>query len=128
MLMVSSTALALIGPLVLRLLFPKYSEAAPLLAPFAAFGLFAGLYQPYNAFLASHGRGAELRNIAAVVTLASLTGLIATVPRFGIIGAAWIGVGGMALDYLLHLYYYRRFIVRLAESVLSLKLKDERAD
>lgn len=115
LLLVSSAGLALIGPLVVKLLFPKYSGAAPLLTPFAVFGLFAGLFQPYNAFLASHGRGAELRNIAAIVTVASLAGLIVTVPRFGIMGAAWIGAGGMVLDYLLNLYYYSRFIASLAE-------------
>ena len=84
---------------------PKYVESAPLLLPFAAFNLFAGLFQPYNMFLASHGRGAEIRNIVLVVALASLTGLILFVPRFGVAGAAWVGATAMALDYILHLYY-----------------------
>ena len=115
LLLAASTALALIGPAALRFAFPKYGEAAPLLLPFAVWGLFAGLFQPYNAFLASHGRGAELRNIAASVTLASLIGLILSVPRFGIMGAACTGAGAMALDYLLHVYYYRRFRREMSE-------------
>ena len=109
LLLAASTTLAVVGPAALRFAFPKYAEAAPLLLPFAVSGLFAGLFQPYNAFLASHGRGAELRNIAASVTLASLVGLILSVPRFGIMGAACTGAGAMILDYLLHIYYYRRF-------------------
>ncbi|HEV8487350.1 MAG TPA: oligosaccharide flippase family protein [Blastocatellia bacterium] len=109
LLIAASTTLALIGPAALKFAFPKYGDAAPLLLPFAVLGLFAGLFQPYNAFLASHGRGAELRNIAAIVALGSLVGLILTVPRFGIMGAACTGAGAMALDYLLHLFYYRQF-------------------
>jgi O-antigen/teichoic acid export membrane protein len=67
-------------------------------------------------FLASHGRGKELRNIAILVTIAKLTGLILIVPRFGIAGAAWTGAVAMALDYLLHLHYYRRFKRTLEEA------------
>jgi O-antigen/teichoic acid export membrane protein len=104
-----AAALAAAGPFALRVAFPKFSAGAALLLPFAAWNLFSGLFQPYNAFLAAHGRGAELRNIALAVTVMSLTGLLLIVPRFGIEGAAWTGVAAMALDYALHLYYYRRF-------------------
>ena len=116
LLIAASTVLALLGPIALRFAFPKYSDAAPLLTPFALLGLFAGLFQPYNAFLASHGRGAELRNIAVSVTVASLVGLILSVPRFGIMGAACTGAGAMALDYVLHLYYYRQFRRGISEA------------
>lgn len=115
-LIVSSLAVATIGPIALRLFFPRYSEAAPLLVPFAALNLFVGLFQPYNMFLASHGRGKELRNIAILVTIANLTALILIVPRFGIAGAAWTGAAAMALDYLLHLHYYRSFKRTLEEA------------
>lgn len=108
-LIASAIALVLLGPIVLRLAFPKYSEAAHLLLPFAAMNLFVGLFQPYNVFLASHGRGAELRNIVLIVGVAAIVALVLLVPRFGIAGAAWTGAGAMALDYLLHLHYYRRF-------------------
>jgi O-antigen/teichoic acid export membrane protein len=105
----ASAGLVVIGPLALKLVFPKYSEAASLLIPFAAMSLFVGLFQPYNVFLASHGRGAELRNIVLIVMVAMITALIVFVPRFGIAGAAWTAAGCMALDYLLHLHYYRSF-------------------
>jgi O-antigen/teichoic acid export membrane protein len=110
-----AAGLAIVGPVALGVVFPKYSAAASLLVPISILSLFAGLFQPYNAFLASHGRGAELRNIAFAVTVASLAGLFLLVPRFGVSGAAWSGAAAMALDYLLHLYYYRKFTRRVSE-------------
>ena len=111
-----SIALIAFGPTVLRFVFPKYYEAAPLLVPFAATNLFVGLFQPYHIFLASHGRGADLRNIVLISGIAAVAALTLTVPRFGIFGAAWTGAGAMALDYLLHLLYYRRFRRTLEET------------
>jgi O-antigen/teichoic acid export membrane protein len=105
----ASVGLATLGPIALQLLFPRYSEAASLLLPFAVLNLFVGLFQPYNMFLASHGCGRELRNIAIVVTIVNLAGLILVVPRFGVKGAAWVGAASMGVDYFLHVYYYRKF-------------------
>jgi O-antigen/teichoic acid export membrane protein len=105
----ASIGLIVFGPIILRFVFPKYGEAAPLLIPFASMNLFVGLFQPYNIFLASHGRGAELRNIVLITGAGTIVALAFAVPRFGIAGAAWTGAGAMALDYLLHLLYYRRF-------------------
>jgi|HubBroStandDraft_6_1064221.scaffolds.fasta_scaffold77743_2 O-antigen/teichoic acid export membrane protein len=103
-----SVVLAAIGPFALRLVFPRYAEAAGLLVPFAALNLFQGLFQPYNMFLASHGRGADLRNTAIAAIAASFIFLIILTPRFGVAGAAWAGVIAMAIDYAVHIYYYRR--------------------
>lgn len=109
LLLAAAASLVLVGPIALRLIFPRYVEAVPLLLPFAALNVFAGLFQPYNAFLASHGRGREIRNIAIAVTVASLGGIAVALPLFGVAGAAWAGAAAMALDYLLHVYYYRKF-------------------
>lgn len=106
---VSSIALVAFGPIVLKFVFPKYAEAAPLLIPFAAMNLFAGLFQPYNIFLAAHGRGVELRNIVLIVGVLMIGALLISVPRFGITGAAWTAAAAMALDYVLHVHYYRQF-------------------
>jgi len=111
----SSLALVVVGPLAIEIAFPKYIAGATLLLPFALMNLFIGLYQPYNCFLASHGRGAEIRNVVFAVTVASVGGLILSVPRFGIKGAAWTGAAAMALDYILHLHYYQKFRRRLEE-------------
>ncbi|MBI3651962.1 MAG: oligosaccharide flippase family protein [Acidobacteria bacterium] len=107
-LLASSLAMAAFGPYLLAHVFPKYADSAPLLVPFAAFNLFAGLFQPYNTFLAARGHSAAIRNIALVVTFVSIVGLFVTVPRYGTLGAAWAGAFTMLLDYLLHLYYYRK--------------------
>lgn len=114
-----SVLLAAAGPFGLKLAFPRYADAAPLLVPFAALNLFQGLFQPYNMFLASHGRGAELRNTALVVIVSSFIFLIFLTPRFGILGAAWAGAIVMAIDYAVHIYYYRRLRIALAEGRLS---------
>jgi O-antigen/teichoic acid export membrane protein len=107
-LIAASLMMAIAGPVLLKWAFPKYAESAPLLIPFAAFNLFAGLFQPYNTFLAARGHSAAIRNIAIMVTIVSITGLLIAVPRWGIWGAAWAGAFTMLLDYLLHLYYYRK--------------------
>jgi O-antigen/teichoic acid export membrane protein len=115
-LIAAAVALVLFGPLVLKFAFPKYGEAAPLLIPFATMNLFVGLFQPYNIFLAAHGRGVELRNIVLIVVITTIAALVVTVPRFGVAGAAWTGAASMALDYILHLHYYRKFKQRLASA------------
>jgi O-antigen/teichoic acid export membrane protein len=115
-LIATAIALIILGPIVLKVVFPKYSAAATLLVPFAAMNLFVGLFQPYNVFLGSHGRGSELRNIVLIVVVATLGALLITVPRFGVAGAAWTSASAMALDYLLHLYYYRRVTRKLEGS------------
>ncbi|HSB11852.1 MAG TPA: oligosaccharide flippase family protein [Blastocatellia bacterium] len=117
----ASIGLVVLGPFVLRFVFPKYSDAVPLLVPFAVMNLFVGLFQPYNIFLASHGRGAELRNIVFIAGLATIAALVIAVPRFGIAGAAWTGAGAMALDYILHLLYYRRFRRTLEEARVAVE-------
>ena len=115
-LLLAAAALGLLiaGPLAIRFLFSRYSSGVGLLLPFALANVFGGLFQPLNIFLSSHGRGAEVRNIAATAALASVLGLSFAVPRYGIAGAAWTGAAVMALDYGLHLYYYERFRRMLA--------------
>jgi O-antigen/teichoic acid export membrane protein len=105
----AALGLIIVGPLTICYFFPKYRMGTSLLLPFALANLFGGLFQPYNIFLASHGRGAEVRNIAVAVAVASLISLSITVPRYGISGAAWTAAGVMALDYVLYLYYYQKF-------------------
>jgi O-antigen/teichoic acid export membrane protein len=115
LLLISGAGMVVLGPVAIELLFPKYVEAAPLLAPLAVMQIFVGLLQPYMYFLASHGRGAELRNTQLIVSSASVAGLLFSVPRFGILGAAWTGAAAMLLDYLLLLYYYSRFKPQLSK-------------
>jgi glycosyltransferase involved in cell wall biosynthesis/O-antigen/teichoic acid export membrane protein len=113
---IGAVLLALGGPLAIKILFPRYEAAAPLFLPFAVLNLFLGLFQPYNMFLASHGRGAELRNIAAAVTIGTIIALFLCVPAYGVAGAAWAGACAMMLDYVLHLYYYRKLKADLQDT------------
>jgi O-antigen/teichoic acid export membrane protein len=122
-----SVLLATAGPPALRLVFPRYAEAAPLLVPFAVMSLFQGLFQPYNMFLASHGRGAALRNTAIAVIITSLIFLISLTPRYGVFGAAWAGAIAMAVDYIVHLYYYRDLRRGLTEGSIALPIRPERS-
>jgi O-antigen/teichoic acid export membrane protein len=115
----ASVSLALIGPVALPMVFPKYADAASLLLPFAVWGFFSGLFQPYNMFLGAHGRGAEIRNIALTITLFSVASLLLTVPKWGIKGAAWSAAATMALDYVLTVYYYRKFRRTLSEKMTT---------
>ncbi|HMG33340.1 MAG TPA: lipopolysaccharide biosynthesis protein [Blastocatellia bacterium] len=114
----AAVVLVIAGPVAIKLFFPRYAEASWLLVPFAIASVFAGLFQPYNVFLASQGRGRELRNVVAVVSIASFAGLIVMVPRYGIGGAAWVASAVMALDYLLHLHYYRLFKQSLSKQAV----------
>ena len=114
-LITAGLGLIVIGPPFLRYAFPKYAEASSLLIPFALYSLFSGLMQPYHAFLAAHRRSAAIRNIAITMTVITIVGLVVAVPRFGIMGAAWAAVAGMALDYGLHLLYYSKLRVELAK-------------
>lgn len=111
----AALGMATVGPVLLQWFFPKYADAAPLLIPFAVYNLFGGLFQPYNAFLAARGHSAALRNIAIVVAVVSITGLLIAVPLFGTLGAASAGAVTMLVDYLLHLYYYRKSLAANAQ-------------
>src|SRR5262249_8133550 len=113
----AAAGMIVLGPPAVRFFFPRYAQAAWLLLPFSLMGLFICLFQPYNIFLASQGRGRELRNIVVVVGIASISSLALAVPRFGLAGAAWVAAAMMLLDYLLHLYYYR--VVRRSHGSVS---------
>lgn len=106
-----STALASMGPWMIVIAFPgKFSNALPLLFPFAIATLFGGLLQPYNLFLAAHGAGRSLRDLSIVIGVLNLVGLFVFTRRYGLAGAAWFAVVSMAVNFALHLYAYRRLL------------------
>jgi O-antigen/teichoic acid export membrane protein len=100
--------MALAGPLVFLLLFgDAYRAGVPLLVPFTLVALLAGLVQPFNIFLAAHGRGRELRNISLLVGTINCLGLLIVVPVHGLLGAAWWACLSALVHLLAHLGYYR---------------------
>lgn len=107
----ASLSLATAGPWLIIFAFPgKFMNSLPLLLPFAIAALFGGLLQPYNLFLAAHGAGRSLRDLSLVIGVLNLAGLFVFTRRYGLAGAAWFAVASMAVNFLLHLYAYRRLL------------------
>lgn len=107
----AAAGLAIAGPWIFTFIFPnKYRNALPLFLPFALVAFFGGLGQPYNMFLGAHGAGRALRNIALAVGSVNVFGLFVFTRRYGIDGAAWFAVASMALNFALHVYYYRKLL------------------
>ena len=115
-----STALATAGPWVIVIAFQgKFHNALPLLLPFAIAALFAGLLQPYNMFLTARGAGRSLRDISLVIGVLNLVGLFVFTRRYGLAGAAWFAVASMAVNFVLHLYAYRRLLRQSGPSEIA---------
>lgn len=122
-----SMALATAGPWVIVIAFQgKFHNALPLLLPFAIAALFAGMLQPYNLFLAAHGAGRSLRNLSLVIGVLNLVGLFVFTRRYGLAGAAWFAVASMAVNFVLHLYAYRRLLRQsgFSESIAAARSRD----
>jgi glycosyltransferase involved in cell wall biosynthesis/O-antigen/teichoic acid export membrane protein len=109
LLLISGTlSLIFIGPYLLLLLYTDKSlPAINLLTAFALGAFFGGLFQPYNAFLAAHGQGGELRNISVFIGILNVISLFLVLPRFGLSGAAWMAAIASAINFGLHYYYYK---------------------
>jgi O-antigen/teichoic acid export membrane protein len=73
---------------------------------FTAF--FQGMYQPITAFLASHGKGRELRAISLWVSLANICAAVLLIPRLGALGAAFGSAFAKLCELSGNLYYYRK--------------------
>lgn len=99
----------LIGGIVLEFLFSnKYTDAVPIILPMVAANFFMGAFQPYNFFLSAKGKGKYLRNTAIVLTVSTLFFNLLFIPSYGAIGAAYATLISLFLDYLVHVYYYRK--------------------
>ncbi|KAF0245694.1 MAG: RfbX family O-antigen/teichoic acid exporter membrane protein, partial [bacterium] len=101
-------SLILIAPYLLVLLYSEKAIPAIVLLPAFAIGaFFGGMFQPYNAFLAAHGQGGELRNISVFIGIINILSLFFVLPRFGLMGAAWMVAVASTINFSLHYYYYR---------------------
>ncbi|HNB72886.1 MAG TPA: glycosyltransferase [Acidobacteriota bacterium] len=106
LLLVAGTALILVAPLLLGRFLPQYVQSADLLVPFVVGSILGGLLQPYNLFLAAHGRGGELRNISMFIGVVYLVALVLVIPWFGLLGAAWVIAAVAGLNFVLHRQHY----------------------
>lgn len=99
----------LIGGIALEFLFSnKYTNAVPIILPMVAANFFMGAFQPYNFFLSAKGKGKYLRNTAIVLTVSTLFFNLMLIPSYGALGAAYATLISLFLDYLVHVYYYRK--------------------
>ncbi|MBL8148999.1 MAG: glycosyltransferase [Blastocatellia bacterium] len=110
LLIVGTLGLIVLGPYLIVLIYSKdFAPAGELMLPFAIGSCLLGLIQPYNGFLSAHGRGGELRNISFAIGLINVFSLFLVIPRFAMMGAAWMLAFGATLNFSLHYYYYRKF-------------------
>lgn len=93
----------------------KYYAAIPLMFPLVLAGFFQGFYQPFNIFVAAHGRGKWARQVSIAGAIFDVSSCLILIPLFGLIGACWQSVASRAFWLLLCLYNYRRTVKLLAE-------------
>ena len=67
---------------------------------------FQANYQPYNAWLASNGYGKELKKSSFIMAGVNLTGNLALIPFWGVIGAAIASVFGTLTYLICSVIYY----------------------
>ncbi len=109
-------AAALIGlrGFLVHLLFGgRYDAVIPLVLPLALTAVFAGMAQPYNMFMGAKGMGAYLRNTAFVMAVLNLSLNVALIPRYKALGACYATLVALAVNYGLHLFYYRKTVARI---------------
>ncbi len=87
----------------------KYTPALAIIPILAVAMFFAGLYQPYNQYLASKGQGKALRNIAIGTSTLNILLNFTLIPLFNIMGAAAATVISIIGQYMLHRIYYKKY-------------------
>lgn len=95
--------------IILTLFSEKYLTSLtvfPILA--IAFG-FAGLSKPYSFYLTARGAGREIRNISVSILITHLGLNFIFIPVWGIMGAALASLLTYLTDFLLSVYFYRKF-------------------
>lgn len=105
----SSAALLLFGKTVVELLLSRAFEDVTSLMLISIIGVvFAGLTQPFNAFLGAKGYGRYLRKLALIFAIYDIVANILLIYLYGAMGAVYSSIGERALSLGLHLYYYRK--------------------
>lgn len=104
----AGAAVALAGPLISLVYSHRYLAAAPLVLPLALAATLRVVTNLYNNFLAAHGEGRALRDAGAALTVSNVVLNVTLIPAFGAPGAAWASFGALAVNYLAHVWGYRR--------------------
>jgi len=95
--------------IIVSLFSAEYLPTVDLMLPLAlAFG-FSGLSKPFTLFLMARGAGKTVRNISIAVPTINIVLGILIIPRFEIMGAAWVQTVVLFCDLLLFFLAYRKF-------------------
>ena len=97
-------------PIVLYLFSAQYAPTIELLPPLALGFGFAGLSKPFTLFLMAQKQGKIVRNISIIIPSIQIMLGIFIIPIYGLIGAAWVACFVYALDLVLYVTTYRRFV------------------
>jgi O-antigen/teichoic acid export membrane protein len=106
-------ATALAAPFISLVYSHRYLPAASLVLPLALAAAVRVVTNLYNSFLSAHGDGRALRNAGTALTVSNVVLNATLIPVFLAPGAAWASFGAQVINYLFHLYGYRRTTARL---------------
>lgn len=107
-----------LAPLIVEAVFSSsYLPVVGLVLPLALAQMVRGVTSIYNNYLAAHAEGRALRNAAIVLTVSNVVLNFALIPPYGAKGAAWASLGALTLNFVAHVFYYRRSVPMSAESV-----------
>ena len=96
--------------IILRLFSAEYLPTVAIMLPLAlAFG-FSSICKPFTMFLIARGAGKTVRNISILIPTLNIILCIFIIPRYEILGAAWVTVGVYFFDLLLYLFAYNKFV------------------
>jgi O-antigen/teichoic acid export membrane protein len=113
----SGIVLLLLRKFFVHLLFGKgYDPVIGLILPLVLSSILGGLAQPFNMFMGAKGMGAYLRNTALVMTGLNLPLNILFIHHWGAIGACYASVIALAVNFGVHLFYYRRTLSKILQS------------
>ncbi len=105
------------GPILIRFFFSqRFIITVQYIYPLGIAAFFQGLYQPFLAFLSSHGRGNEIRNIAITEGIINVFVAYFLVKNYGAMGACFTSAIAKFSDFLLYLYYYKRCLRSMLET------------
>ena len=107
-----TAGISLLGGTIVRIFFGnRYAGMNPLILPLALTGLFQGLYQPYNMFLAAKSKGRWLKRISITQAAFNVPANLFFIYYWGAWGAASASLIAAIIAYLGHMHFYRRFML-----------------
>ncbi len=94
--------------IVLILFSDKYVPSLEVFPILAVAFAFAGIGKLYTIYLTAQGNGKAVRNISVSIVTLNLISNFIIIPRFGIMGAAFVRLATYIFDLILLIYYYSR--------------------